>query len=107
MISDNTDNISHDNIVHNIVHNDNSIINNDYDYDGNFVVSGIPRELTINISQTSLSKDPYAKFKFPKSDPELNEAGKLEVSTLSSLEYLINLFCHRLNPGLRERSSII
>ena len=102
MISDNTDNISHDNIVHNIDHNDDSIINNDYNYDSNFVVSGIPRELTINISQTSLNKDPYAKFKFPKSDPELNEAGKLEVSTLSSLEYLINLFCHRLDPGLKK-----
>ena len=102
MISDNTDNISHDNIVHNIDHNDDSTINNDYNYDSDFVVSGIPRELTINISQTSLNKDPYAKFKFPKSDPELNEAGKLEVSTLSSLEYLINLFCHRLDPGLKK-----
>ena len=103
MKSDSTDNnlvdltsISHDNLVHN-----DGIINND-DYDNSFVGSGIPRAVSINISQASLSKDPYAKFKFPRTDPDLSEAGKMEISSISSLEYICNLFCGKLEPGLKK-----
>ena len=85
-----------------IVDNDKGIINNNIDNDDNCVKSGIPQIVNIDISQTTLSKDPYAKFKFPRVDPELCEAGKIEVSTLDSLGYLINLFCHRLDPDLKE-----
>ena len=77
--------------------NDN-INNNDNDY----VHSGIPHSVNIDVSQSALNKDPYAKFKFPKNDPELCEAAKIEVSEFDSLEYLINLFCHRLDPGLKD-----
>ena len=103
MNSDSTDNnlvnltsISHDDLVHN-----DGIINND-DYDNSFVVSGIPRAVSINISQASLGKDPYAKFKFPRTDPDSSEAGKMEISSISSLEYICNLFCGKLEPGLKK-----
>ena len=106
IISETSDNLSHCNVVYNhdsmIVNNNEGIINNDINYDVSCVESGIPRVVTIDISQTNLSKDPYAKFRFPKVDPELCEAGKIEVSTLDSLGYLINLFCHRLDPDLKE-----
>merc|ERR1712208_251398 len=42
---------------------------------------------TINLGQ----KDPYAQFRFPKLDPPLTKAGKLEISKLESLEYLVIL----------------
>ena len=86
-----------------IIDNNKGIINNNiYNDDDDCVNSGIPHSVNIDVSQTTLSKDPYAKFKFPKVDPELCEAAKIEVSTLDSLGYLINLFCHRLDPGLKE-----
>ena len=86
-----------------IIINDNKgIINNETDYDDNSVKSGIPQSININVSQTAVKNDPYAKFKFPKVDPEYCEAAKLEVSTLDSLGYLINLFCHRLDPDVKE-----
>ena len=68
------------------VHND-FIINND-DYDNDLVGSGIPHTVSINMSQANLSKDPYSKFKFPRTDPPLSEAGKMEISKISGLEYI-------------------
>merc|ERR1711888_139854 len=53
---------------------------------------------TINLGQ----KDPYAQFRFPKLDPPLTKAGKLEISKLVSLEYLINLMAGKLQPDLKK-----
>ena len=86
--------ISRNNLEHN-----NLIINNDNDI---LVDSGIPRIFNVNISQVGLNKDPYSKYKFPREDPPLSEAGKMQISNISSLEYLVNLFCGRLDPGLKE-----
>ena len=85
-----------------IVDNNKGIINDNSDNDDNCANSGIPQSVNVDVSQTTLSKDPYAKFKFPRVDPEYCEAAKKEVSTLDSLGYLINLFCHRLDPDLKE-----
>jgi len=53
---------------------------------------------TINLGQ----KDPYAQFRFPKLDPPLTKAGKLEISKLDSLEYLVNLMAGKLQPDLKK-----
>ena len=53
---------------------------------------------TINCGQ----KDPYAQFRFPKLDPPLTKAGKLEISKLESLEYLVNLMAGKLRPDLKK-----
>ena len=47
-------------------------------------------------------KDPYAQFRFPKLDPPLTKAGKLEISKLESLEYLVNLMAGKLQPDLKK-----
>ena len=47
-------------------------------------------------------KDPYAQFRFPKLDPPLTKAGKLEISKLDSLEYLVNLMAGKLQPDLKK-----
>ena len=85
-----------------IVNDNKGIKDNKIDSDDNCINSGIPQSVNIDVSQTTLSNDPYAKFKFPRVDPEYCEAAKIEVSTLDSLGYLINLFCHRLDPDLKE-----
>ena len=57
----------------------------------------------INLSQpTQATKDPYAKFRFPRVDPEPCRASKVEISPLESLSYLVNVACHRLEPDLKE-----
>ena len=86
--------ISHSNLLHNIL-----IINNENEI---LVDSGIPRIFNVNISQVSLNKGPYNKYKFPGEDPPLSEAGMMHISKIESLEYLVNLFCGRLDPGLKE-----
>ena len=48
-----------------------------------------------------LTKDPYAKFRFPKFDAEPSPASKIEISPLESLAYIINVACHRLEPDLK------
>ena len=48
------------------------------------------------------TKDPYAKYRFPRFDPEPSAASKIEISPLESLSYIINVACHRLEPDLKE-----
>ena len=86
--------ISHSNLLHNnlIINNENEIL----------VDSGIPRIFNVNISQVGLNKGPYDKYKFPREDPPLSEAGMMHISKIESLEYLVNLFCGRLDPGLKK-----
>ena len=85
-----------------IVNDNKGIKDNKIDNYDDYINSGIPQSVNIDVSQTTLSNDPYAKFKFPRVDPEYCDAAKIEVSTLDSLGYLINLFCHRLDPDLKE-----
>ena len=59
--------------------------------------------ISINVNTINLGqKDPYAQFRFPKLDPPLTKAGKLEISKLDSLEYLINLMAGKLQPDLKK-----
>ena len=51
----------------------------------------IPLQIYVSTINLGTKKDPYSMFRFPKIDPPLTKAGQLEVSTLDSLEYLINL----------------
>ena len=47
-------------------------------------------------------KGPYDQFKFPSSDPPLTKAGKMEITKLESLEYLVNLMAGKLQPDLKN-----
>ena len=51
----------------------------------------IPIQINVNTINLGQKKGPYDQFKFPKSDPPLTKAGKLEIPKLESLEYLVNL----------------
>ena len=63
--------------------------------------SGIPSIIHVNLTQPQV-KDPYAKFRFPKVDPDPSPASKIEISPLESLSYIINVACHKLEPDLKE-----
>ena len=61
----------------------------------------IPLQIYVSTINLGTKKDPYSMFRFPKIDPPLTKAGQLEVSTLDSLEYLINLTAGKLRPDLK------
>merc|ERR1712215_335780 len=61
----------------------------------------IPIQLSVNTINLG-QKDPYAQFRFPKLDPPLTKAGKLEIPKLESLEYLVNLLAGKLQPDLKK-----
>merc|ERR1712055_442842 len=62
----------------------------------------IPLQISINTINLGQKKGPYDQFKFPRSDPPLTKAGKLEIPKLESLEYLVNLLAGKLQPDLKN-----
>ena len=62
----------------------------------------IPIQISVNTINLGQKKGPYDQFKFPKSDPPLTKAGKLEIPKLESLEYLVNLLAGKLQPDLKK-----
>ena len=43
-----------------------------------------------------------SKYNFPKEDRGPTPAGLLEISPAESLKYLVNLFCHRVTPAVKD-----
>ena len=68
----------------------------------NITSSGIPHTFFANTSLIKSTGSQYDKFKFPSKDRPLTEAGKLEISKLESLEYVVNLLCGRLDLDLKN-----
>ena len=62
----------------------------------------IPDTISINATTFEKKQGPYEKFRFPKIDPPLSEAGKLEIPKIQSLQYVVNLACGKLEPELKE-----
>ena len=60
----------------------------------------VPNQISINSTNLGQKKGPYDQFKFPSSDPPLTKAGKMEITKLESLEYLVNLMAGKLQPDL-------
>ena len=60
-------------------------------------------ELSIGASSTqNIDIHKLSRYIFPREDPGPTEAGKLEIPPLRSLEYAINLACHKLDADLKQ-----
>ena len=62
----------------------------------------IPENVCVNATVLDKKQGPYEKFKYPRIDPPLSEAGKLEIPNIDSLEYVVNLMAGKLQPDLKE-----
>ena len=62
----------------------------------------VPKQICINATNLERKKGPYDQFKFPRTDPPLTEAGKLEIPKIESLEYIVNLLAGKLQPDLKN-----
>ena len=62
----------------------------------------VPKQICINATNLERKKGPYDQFKFPRTDPPLTEAGKLEIPKIESLEYIVNLLAGKLQPELKN-----
>ena len=86
-------------LIHSNLTFDKIVIN---DEKHNMVSSGIPNSFYVNTSLVKSPGGPYDKFKFPSKDGPLTEAGKLEISKIESLEYIVNLLCGKLDLDLKQ-----
>ena len=60
-------------------------------------------ELCIGVSSTqNVNVHKLSRYIFPREDPGPTKAGRLEIPPLRSLEYAINLACHKLDASLKE-----
>ena len=66
------------------------------------ITQTVPNQICINATNLERKKGPYDQFKFPRSDPPLTEAGKLEIPKIESLEYIVNLLAGKLQPDLKN-----
>ena len=61
-------------------------------------------ELSIGASSTqNIDIHKLSRYIFPREDPGPTEAGKLEIPPLRSLEYAINLACHKLDACISSK----
>ena len=62
----------------------------------------IPKEIFVqSLELRDIHIDKLDRYVFPKVDRGPTKAGLIEIPPLQSLKYVVNLFCHKLEPDLK------